>query len=115
MSTENPVTVPIMVARRPITSAIGPTASAPTMTPSRPTVTTTEAPAGSRSQVGSRSSTGMTTPSTTRSKPSRATAVQQSGRTHPVAASRAVEPLVAARGSVVITHVLVGWSVADSM
>src|SRR3954447_7962504 len=53
------------------------------MTPIRPTVTMSDAVLGVRFQPGSLSSAGSTTPSTTRSKPSSATASQQSGATHP--------------------------------
>ena len=82
VSTENTTTVQIMVCRRPMTSLIAPTAIAPTMTPTSPTTDTSDAVFGVRPQLGSCSSAGSTTPSTTRSKPSSATADQHSGATH---------------------------------
>src|SRR3954470_18892190 len=70
------------------------------MTPIRPTVTMSDAVLGVRSHPGSFSSAGSTTPSTTRSKPSSATASQQSGATHP--ADRPTAGAAAERSSIVV-------------
>ena len=77
------MTVQMIVCRRPMTSLSAPTAIAPSITPTRPTTDTSDAVFGVRPQVGSCSSAGSTTPSTTRSKPSSATTTQHSGAAHP--------------------------------
>jgi hypothetical protein len=79
--TEKLMTVQSIVCRRPMKSLIVPTARAPTMTPTRPITDTSEAVFGVSPQPGSLSRAGSTTPRTTRSKPSSATASQQSGAT----------------------------------
>jgi hypothetical protein len=79
--TENPVTVSSIVFRRPMVSLTVPITSAPTITPTSPVTEIREAEFGSSPQSPYVSSVGRTTPRTTRSKPSRATAAQQSGVT----------------------------------
>src|SRR3954469_18518797 len=78
---ENSVTEMISDFRRPMTSVMVPIASPPSIIPARPTVETTDAVPGVRPQTWSRSSTGSTEPSTTRSNPSSRTAVQARGTT----------------------------------
>src|SRR6478735_384509 len=80
---EKPITVHSMDFRRPMTSLIGPTARAPIITPIKPITEMTDAEVGFNPQPGSFSSEGSTTPRTTRSKPSRATAHQHNGATQP--------------------------------
>ena len=65
-----------------------PTTNAPTITPSRPTTDTSEAVLGVRPHALSANRDGSTTPNTTRSKPSNATASQHSGATQPAYRSR---------------------------
>ena len=76
VSTENTAMLVIRVIRRPKRSVNGPTATAPIPTPTSPTVEArvSEESVNPRSPVAER--VGMTAPSTTRSKPSSATATQ---------------------------------------
>src|SRR5689334_10084780 len=62
--------------------------TAPIITPTRPTLAIVAAVLGVRCQPGSFSNWGITTPRTTRSYPSSATASQHSGATHPAYFSR---------------------------
>ena len=82
------MTVHSTVFRRPMTSVTVPTAAAPIITPIRPTLAIVDAVFGVNPQVGSLSNAGRTTPSTTRSNPSKATAAQHSGATQPAYRSR---------------------------
>jgi hypothetical protein len=83
VSSEKMITDQMTVCLRPMMSVIVPTAAAPTITPISPTLAIVEAVFGVRPQSGSSSSAGRTTPRTTRSNPSSATAVQHSGATQP--------------------------------
>ncbi len=78
VSTENIAMQLIRVSRRPKRSVSGPTPTAPMPTPTSPIVeaVVSDASVKPRSPVSDR--VGMTAPITTRSKPSRATASQQS-------------------------------------
>src|SRR4051794_38199576 len=83
VSTEKAITVHTAVLRRPMMSVIVPTIAAPIITPMSPTLAIVAPVLGVRCQPGSFSRAGSTTPSTTRSYPSNATASQHSGATHP--------------------------------
>ena len=83
MNIEKAITDASIVFRRPMMSVTAPTVIAPTMTPTQPDHRDRAAVLGVRPQAGSFSSEGSTTPSTTRSYPSSATAIQHNGATQP--------------------------------
>src|SRR6476660_9301684 len=88
VNTEKLITVHSIACRRPIRSLIVPAASAPIITPTSPITEITAAELAVRPQSSYLSRDGRTTPSTTRSKPSRATAIQHNGETQPVYCAR---------------------------
>jgi hypothetical protein len=76
---EKAATLAISRRRRPRMSDSGPMASAPTITPTSPIAATSPPTPGSSRHAGSVRSTALTTPMTTRSKPSSSTTNQHSG------------------------------------
>ncbi len=82
VSTEKTAMLVRRARRRPKRSVSGPTATAPMPTPTRPRVEAQVSEASVNPRAPVADSTGMTTPSTTRSKPSRATATQQRATGH---------------------------------
>ena len=90
--TEKSETQEIRLRRRPKRSVSGPMVTAPMPTPTRPMVEAVVAVAGVKPRAPVSSRVGITAPITTRSKPSRATATQQS-RTGQKPAARGVVPV----------------------
>src|SRR6478735_10390793 len=88
VNTEKLITVHSIALRRPMRSLMVPAARAPIITPTSPMTEITAAEFGFRPQSSYFSNVGSTTPSTTRSKPSRATAIQHSGATQPAYLAR---------------------------
>src|SRR3954451_15421006 len=84
VNNENTAAAKIITFRRPRKSVTVPMVIAPMVIPIRPVVAAAVAPAGVMSQTLSRKRTGMTVPSTTRSKPSSRTADQHRGVTQEV-------------------------------
>jgi hypothetical protein len=78
---ENEITAPISALRRPSRSVSVPMVSAPIIMPTRPMVITNVVPAPVSAHSSGFCRTGTTVPTTTRSKPSSRTAIQQSGAT----------------------------------
>ena len=78
VSAENTAMQVMSVTRRPTRSVTGPTSTAPMPTPTSPIVDAVVRLASVKPRSPVFDSTGMTAPSTTRSKPSRATASQHS-------------------------------------
>ena len=79
--TENTITAPISILRRPRRSVSQPIPSAPTIMPNRPAVATAVPSPVVMSKPLSSNRAGITAPRTTASNPSSRTAIQHSGAT----------------------------------